>query len=762
MNNLKPFLLIFSSLLLGSSLSLIFSPIIAQNLPFELFSKDIPSVSDELIFKKTFDLLDFLLTVLLSGAFYFINSFFLGRQTSSNQSLSVILLFILSITIFLQTHFVSFSKTHMLGLLVLTEILYIGLNLIKKPFLPLFSAFKDIGNPKLAIGIFNGAFLGFYLLLFLNNILQIPMLSVLVFLICPFLFALLSPQKPSVFEKFPGALLLLSVFFPQNQLGLAVLGGLIALIWLGLIFFNKNPFKARVLVQFLYPSLLIFLFAYNPYFFVGNFDTVEEGFLLGWVERLYQGQYLYKDAAAYHPPYLPWALFGFSKFFGHTVYSERLFLHILQILGALIYFFLLKKVLKNPLNILLGFILFLSLVSIGIRNNIEIRVSLGLLSLLLLFNYFHLKRGLWIFLSGAALSVSIFTSLEVGLVALSAIFLSLNLLSDKLFSRSQLSCNLLLFSGFVTASLPAFFYLFLTGSLLPFFEQISFYVSAFSKGYFNLALERSVSLAYFHWHIFNQYTSSNAFYWEITKLLLTGGFVYGLIKLLKLRKEFTIEDKYIFSLSIFGLLLIRTALGRSDIYHLLSALIIALIVLLFYLERLQYISKSLFFLTWFALLFYFFRPAVNSVFLENQLYKFQTFGKVLGDYHKYESSPLGKLLVGQEIDTKQADTLIKFVQSETSQDETIFVYPWMPELYFYAQRRNATSFDTPYAFFSEKYQRRMISELESSKPKLIIFNPEMNFGDLTPKSLPLLNKYILDNFEETDVFGQNRVLKRKG
>lgn len=761
MKDLKVFLLLFSCLLLGSSLSLILSPVLALHLPFEFFSKDIPSVSDELIFKKTFDLLDFLLTTLLGGGLYFTNFYFL-KKSLHNSFASILLLFSFSVAIFLQTHFVEFSKTYMVVLALLAETLYIGLNLIKKPFLASFSALGDLEIPHMLGGLYNGIFLGFFLLLLLNQLLQIPLLSILVFLTCPLLFLLLLTFKTNVFEKFPAVLLFLSLLFPQNLTALTALWGITLLVWFGQYIFKKNLLNNSFFLKFLYPSLVIVLFSYNPNFFVGNFDTVEEGFLLGWVERFYQGQILYKDSFAFHPPYLPLSIFTFSKIFGHTVYSERLLLHIYQIVGALIYFFLLKKVLKNPLNIVLGMMLFLSLTSISVRNNIEIRVSLGLLSLLLLFNFFKSKKTIWLLLIGCALSLSFFTSIEVGLVAILSVFTALNIFEEeRLFSKRRLQDNLTLLLGFTIASLPVLTYLVATGSLLALCEQLSFYITAFSKGYFNLPIERSVSLAYFHWHIFNQYISSYAFYWELTKLALVGGFSYYLLKFIKYRSNFQLEDKYLLSISIFGLLLTRTALGRSDIYHLLSAMVVALIVLLILMDKLKTYSFGLFALAWFMMLFYFFRPPVNSVFLENQLYKFQTYGKVLGDYNRYNSPSLSGILTGQEIDTQQADSLIDFIQKNTSADQSIFVYPWMPELYFYAERKNATSFDTPYAFFSPYHQDKMISELQKNKPKLIIYNPEMNFGDLTPKSLPKINQYILDNYKETSVFGQNRILLKK-
>jgi hypothetical protein len=52
----------------------------------------------------------------------------------------------------------------------------------------------------------------------------------------------------------------------------------------------------------------------------------------------------------------------------------------------------------------------------------------------------------------------------------------------------------------------------------------------------------------------------------------------------------------------------------------------------------------------------------------------------------------------------------------------------------------------------------MIEDLKVNNPKFVIYNPNMNFGDLNPGSLPLINNYVLENYKEVDRFGSNYVL----
>lgn len=747
-------LLLISSLLLSSSLSLIFSPILSKNLPFQLFSKDIPSVTDQLIQSKTFDLLDFALTILFSLVLFFGNYLLAKKYLKKESSAAYLFLLLASVFIFLQTHFVTFSKTHALLLIAGAEAIFIFLHF----FGVTLNNLKSLSKERLFLILANGAFLGFYFLLINNALTQLPLLSLFLLFISPLALIALTKYHNN-FTQFPGIFLLFSIFFPTKLLFLIILGVMSLSFYFIIFKFKPHLLFSTLSLNLFYPVGLIFLFTFNPNFFIGNFDSVEEGFFLGWVERLKQGQVLYKDVAAYHPPFLIWGMYLFSKLIGFSVYSERLFLHLLQILGVIIYFYFLKKLTKNIWFSILGLILFLSIASTLVRNNVEIRVGLGLLSLLFLLNFYQTKRVFWLIFSGLMSAISLFVSIEVGLVTLATVLIALNFTSLKqISSLMHLKINGFYLLGFLIVAVPVFSYLFITNALFPFFEQISFYTQAFSKGYFNLEIDRSISLSFFHWHIFDQYLTSIAMLWEVSKLILIGGLVFSTFKLFT--RNFDLNNRYIFITSLFGLLLFRTALGRSDQYHLLFVLAVSFTILSFLLAKLYKINPAWGAVLAFGLMFYFLRPQFNSVFLEGQIFKFETYGKILEQYNKYNFPASQGLLIGKEIKPDDLNALVQTIQQKTSSNDSIFVYPWMPELYFYTRRKNATSFDTPYAFFTDFYQQQMIADLKQNNPKFIIYNPEMSFGNLAPNSLPKVNKYLLDNYKEVQIFGPNRVLEK--
>lgn len=752
-------LLTLTSLLFGSSTSLILTPLLVSKLPFLLLSTSIPSVSEELAKVKTFDFLDMALTAILSLLFFLINLLIMQYQKQKEKEVffgEEALLLIFGLTIFIQTHFVTFSKSQILEIIGVFELIYLILKL-KTSILPqALTNIKTWPQPLRNLALYNGFFLGFYLIIFLPNIILVPILPLLFFFLSLFAFFLLSPKAVT---SFPAFLLLPTFLFPRQLTWLALLGIVTLLCWT-FSYFTSIKFSQKILSKLIYPAAVIFLLVYNPVFFIGNYDSVEEGFFLGWVQRLMQGQVLYKDVAVYHPPLLIWGMYLFSKIAGFTIFSERLFLHLLQISGLVIYFFLLHKILKKTWVIIFTLLLTFSFTQTLVRNNIEIRLGLGLLALIFLFRYYQFKNLLSLFLAGFLEALTFFTSIEVGLTMFITSLISIQILpTNKFLSLKQIKINLLLISGIIAGSFPILAILYFSGGLSNFFQQIIFYVQAFSGGYFNTPIDRTISLSYFHWHIFDQYLASTAIYWETTRLSLLGSFIYFAVKLV-IKHNLEVREKFIFILSIFGLILLRSSLGRSDMYHLLFILPLALITLAYLIEKVASTQKTLAVLSAFALLFIFARPSFSNNYLEQELFKFQTYSRVIGEYKSY-SFPRGQgALMDNNVNTQETDQLVKIIADQTSSDDTIFVYPWMPQLYFFTNRKNATSFDTPYAFFSDKYQEQMISEIAINKPKLIVYSKNMNFGGLNTTSLPMINKYILENYTQSvAVIGETVILK---
>lgn len=757
------FLVLISSLLFGSSLSVILTKLLITQFNLNFLSLNMIGVTPILAYNKTFDLLDFALAGVFSFLFFVIN--FYGKsivshfRKNADFDFATTLLFIFSITVFIQTHFIIFSGTQAILLMVGFEIVYFALGIFGKN-LNLSNLITELKTNTGKIKLQNGIFLGFILLLITNKLTTIPGLSVSFLVTIPLLLLAVSGKRLNKFlENFPGFLLLLAILFPTNLIQILIL--LVLTIVTGFVIqkFRPGLISKNWITLFLNPALIIFLIVYNPNFNIGNFDSIEEGFWLGWVQRLINGEVLYRDVAVYHTPFMVWGMYLTSLFTGFNIYSERLFLHLLQVLAVIIFFFFSRKVIGNTIFALLATTVFLGIASSltgnkidFLRNNFEIRLALPLLSLLVLFIYFQSKKTWQVLLSGILGVVAFLTSIESGLVVLITLFLSLNFFSDSGFSKLKFRENGVFFAG-VLGSLGIFLgYLVFNGALSGFFDQIFFYSSAFSSGYFNLAMERSVPYAFFYFDMFDEYLDSVTIFWESTKLIFYGFLIFGIYKFFSGQK-FSLENKYVLTTSFFGFVLTRAALGRSDWYHLVSILSVAVILLFFAFYKLYFSQKILTAVLIAFLLFVMIRPAVNNYFLSNTIFKFETYGRVTADYNAYYFDRGSGALLGLDKETKPTLELIEYIQQNSTKEDKIFVYPWSPEIYFYADRKNATKFDTPLAFFSDKYQNQMVEELKNNPPKFIISNEGMKVGDLTNGALPLVKEYIDINYQTEKSFG---------
>ncbi len=691
---------VLSSLLLGSAFGKAISTLLVYELGINLYAGGfIPAFSSELALAKTFDLLDFVLTIIIVIS----NFLFLQYFLKSKNKLVNIAVLIFNFILFLQIHFAAYNLVHILVFATLFNALLI---IIKTTNFRLKNVEIDSNNLILTA---NGLLTGFYLMLIINLV-TTTIVPLMALTLMPVVYLLPGKQIKKLYS-FSHLFFALSIILPTNALWLALVG----LTGVVLIFALEVKFSNLVL-KYIYPAVFITLVVYNPLYFFGHLDSVEEGFWLGWLAGLKEGKVLYRDIAAYHPPLIIWLLHLFQKLFGYTIANTRLVLHLLQIIGIIFYYFAAKSLLRKKLSIFVVMLLAISLTTIMVRNNVEIRLGMGFLSLALLAHPF---------VAGMVASLALFTSTEVGIAA------SIAGVGILAFNRK----NILKFlAGFGTMTLPVVIILAAQGSLLPMVTQISFYAKAFAGGFMNLPIERSVNSAFIHWHIINQYISAYPFLWELARAGLVGGLLIGVYK----------KDKLAVALSIFGLVLFRSALGRSDIYHLLFPLLVAVPLIFFIFEKLNY--KYLVPLFSILLVLVFTRNIVNASFIEAKLYQLQTYGRAIGEQEK--------------VLTNDNERLVQYIKQNYSKDQNIFVYPWKPEIYLLTERPNATKFYTPYAFYTEEYQKDMILELQSSKPPLIIYSPEMKFANLVPDSLPLINNYILENFKEVKNIGDHKILTK--
>ncbi|QQS38660.1 glycosyltransferase family 39 protein [Candidatus Woesebacteria bacterium] len=759
-----------ATLFLGSSLGTILARLLVKATNLQLINPTIPGVSSNLVIYKTFDFVEFIFAIIATLGLFFVNYVIERRYLKNAKDNNItktpkIFFLILSSVIFVQTHFVTSSGKIVLVLIGVIELQYLLLN--KYPF-------RKFPKNDIILLITNGALTGYWGLLIANTFTTSIAIPVSIFLFCVFWYVLLGQRYKNILLSPFHLVLPLGLFFPTNTGFLFILGGVS--VFLILLFKDKfsklshtrqkrtdnilsflqyvgyGKINFNFVYSFLYPVLIIVVIYYNPLYYAGNLDSVEEGFWLAWLERMKNGQHIYRDFAAYHPPFLAWGMYAFVTITDFTIKNVRLFLHICQIISAIIFYFFTKNLVSKKVSILATFLIFLSATYTPVRNNVEIRTTIGLLAILFWFYYLQYKHtGLLIF-SGLISSISLFTSTEVGISVTLAIALSILITG----SNKPKSIVIYLFGLFLGVT-PVVIYLAINSSLTQYISYIFFYSSTLAQGYFNTAVERAISTAFLRWHLVWQYFSSTAWLTEFTRMVFLTTFIVVAKKVFDKSKSrrniilttLTNKEVLAFTVAVFGIILFRSVLGRSDYYHVLFVLIPALPLCYFLLEK--YDNKAVFSTVTAFLLFVVFAKPVNETYLSHVLFKFTTYATIVDEYKSYDI-PNSQILVGTEVDVDKIKEVVDYINENTHSRDTIFVFPWNPELYFLSDIKNATSFDTPHAFWSDHFQNIMVSELQQNTPKLIILNKTSIFGNLGPNSLPLVNGFINDNYKVSKTF----------
>jgi hypothetical protein len=515
----------------------------------------------------------------------------------------------------------------------------------------------------------------------------------------------------------------------------------------------KNKKKITELIYKIYPFVMITLVAFNPLYYWTTLDPVEEGFWLGWLQHLLNKEVIYKDFLAYHPPLLAWLLKYFILITGASVANMKLFFHLMQIVAYFIFYLLIKKVINNKIGQIIILAMIMGISSGLTKNNAEIRLAMGLLPLIPLFNYFKFKNNWWLIWAGVASGLSIFVSLEVGIVSLLSIGAFLVITKNINILKPLLNY----LSGLLIVIVPIFGVLLYQGALLDMITQLTYYSKAFTDGYFNLAIDRTNLLPLLDWRVVNDFLGSMEMWWQFSQIVIIGSFFLGIYFYFKGEKKDPKNGIFII-LGLIGLVLFRSALGRSDWWHLLPLIIIALILFGQIVEKFCQKPSIVFGITLLVFAMILNRDGFNDYFLYGQVEKIQSYGKIPGTSKNYQSPRFG-IAVDQGTETANMNNLINYI-SQTSPDKKIFAYPWMPEIYFLADKKNATKIDTPYGFFTNDYQMQMIDDLKKDEKTIIIYNSDMSFGGMGADKLELINNYILNNYTTVEKYGKFQIKEK--
>lgn len=301
---------------------------------------------------------------------------------------------------------------------------------------------------------------------------------------------------------------------------------------------------------------------------------------------------------------------------------------------------------------------------------------------------------------------------------------------------------------------------------------------------------------------------SETFRWYLPVLLYLIAATYLLHRALQRSLWSSKSSAKLLLLLLAGIALFRTALGRSDSPHLVFGATMMWFIWLFFLERgilwiwyrpgiakwpndkmakgqdgkeailncplaplpscqrylPQIIMKSICVLI----------PAVISLWYTSTVHHpVKVFKERLISLAQYRSIPrnvpetlerAGGIQIPED-QVSQVKQVVKYIQSNTSEDDVIFDFSSQGAYYFFANRKSATRYHQIAYAATKSMQEEVIRDLEKSRTKLVILRTGGWFDNIdgvpSADRHPLIAKYLVEHYQETVNINGTIILRRK-
>ncbi|HEC16647.1 MAG TPA: hypothetical protein ENI99_08790 [Sedimenticola sp.] len=474
----------------------------------------------------------------------------------------------------------------------------------------------------------------------------------------------------------------------------------------------------------------LYLTAYDP--FVGAWTLLgEEGLNLAWVQSILSGGVYGKDFACVYGPMLIYPLAWAMRLFGETVLVERAYALALNLVAHAIVIFFLYRVVCSRTVFLLGgvFYLFLFPAQLAVHpSGSYLRVALAILPMIFAYGYMDSRRPYLLPVCGLVVGQSLLFSQEAGLCSLLALLVLFLLYhgAGGEWKRAGQAC-LLFLAGVVISVAPMLFYLFMNDAFGPFIDSMVGYPRLFMLGY------SAMPFPSFNWFIDN--LDSNAAYLQFGIIFI---YIFAAIQLLSRLMVGPVSPGLLIriTLLVFGVLLFRSALGRSDDFHALLAAPPAILLIILYIEDGFCLFRSHAQVgPRVAGLFFSFFVAGSVVawigatpFLKSMVTA--TRDDLMSMDAKWNLVPWGTRLPalargGIYFPPQTAASIRKiqrFLEKRTKPEDYVYFFPNEAVYYFLFNRKNPTRYASPYIAITAEHRKELVAGLERNRPRYVVYS----------------------------------------
>jgi hypothetical protein len=473
---------------------------------------------------------------------------------------------------------------------------------------------------------------------------------------------------------------------------------------------------------------------YSPYFndYMGAWPFLgEEGANLSWAQSILRGGVYGKDFQCLYGPMLIYPLSWFMKVFGTTVVVARVYAYVLNLMAyGIILVFLYKTLRTKTVFIFAATCYFLTFRSNDIlltANLTYLRVALGFVPIVL--TYLYIEQGVKtkLVFAGAVLGQSILFSQEVGICAVLAVLIILVAMRRSEYEISGFCRDIgYLMAGGVVSVLPMLAYFASKGALLTFYNNLFAYPQLVRLGY------GAVAFPDFRELYQNPLSNWKLFPYLVIFVYLASALYLIPMLVLKRRDNNTLLR---LSLLVFGAILFRVALGRSDYTHISFVSQPAFLLIFLFLDDTMAGLKILFSrsalivhlaVALFILSAMFLLP-VNSSYdkMWNTLkLHFNTFPTIFTVYRSgaFVSQVPRAGIFFDDVTAKSISDIENFLTQHTHPGDYVYFFPNEAAYYFLFDRKNPTRYVLSYFAITRQQRLELISDIDKNRPEYVIYS----------------------------------------
>lgn len=481
----------------------------------------------------------------------------------------------------------------------------------------------------------------------------------------------------------------------------------------------------------------------------------EEGQILGWVTKVLHGGIPYKDTLVTRGPLVIYTTVWAMKWFGQTLLTKRVWFLILNLMMAYFYYYFCAKLIRS--RFLRRFAFFIIL----LIHNFNYRTGFGVLALALFLDSLESNRRSLAVFAGLAVAAALLSSIEVGIC--SGVAIGVAIIVGFVFDRekrpalAKTAANFAI--GIAIVFVPLTLVLLMKGALGDVVYGSLVYPKYAMLGYASSPFPNLLE-------VLRKDIEQNRFLFEATLRIFILWylpialylFTFFLILRNIVTRQIDFQLTQLLTIAVYGWLLFRSALGRTDFHHLYFSVPPAFVLCLYYADRYKTKAMIPVLLCLIPIAFLWQRPK-DLVYpaIKDFVANFHPADSAPQD--SYQIAPLRGILSDTKV-RNRVESIVSAIQSQRKPGDAIYAFPNLPMYYFALDAPNPTPYEWAYQAITHDMRVHAVDLLQKAHPQFIVFSqdPKQRLDRIPPEqAVPEILTFIQSNYKRWQSYGREEI-----